>query len=279
MELKQNPFSLYDFLGYFIPGSFFLYCLYVAFSLHSKTQSFYTTLSNYVDFNRIEIYLPFIISSYLVGHVLSYLSSEIIERYSVWKVGYPSKYLLGLGYPKYYDVAEPKVTRIVIRTLFAIVLLPITLIDLLLGNLFRLRELYAKPLDSVLVKLIRSDVEELIKMKSQKYLEPEDLKFGNVDFFRFVYHFCVEKANNHFPKIQNYVALYGLLRTMTLISVIFFWFSFYFLFSDTNITIFPLAFFGLLSYILFLDFMKFYRRFSLEALMALSSIINHETPA
>jgi hypothetical protein len=262
-----------------VPGSLFIYGLYFSISINTITQPVYDAISKFVDFSRIEIYLPFILISYLVGHILSFISSIVVERFSVWKVGYPSKYLLGLGYPNYFDVDKPKGTRIVIRILFALFLLPITVIDVILGNLFHLRELYAKPLDQVLVKLIRSDVEKLVKMKSQKYLEEGDLKFGEVDFFRFVYHYCVEKTSKHFRKMQNYVALYGLLRTMTLVFVLFFWLSIYYYFLSIKFAYLGLLFFGVFSYILFLDFMKFYRRFSLEALMALSSIINHDCSA
>ena len=28
MELKQNPFSVYDFLGYFVPGALFLFAAF-----------------------------------------------------------------------------------------------------------------------------------------------------------------------------------------------------------------------------------------------------------
>lgn len=275
MRIKQNPFSLYDFLGYFVPGSVFLYGLILFYSLLDDTPTFQKLLENYFDFERIELYLPFIIIAYLIGHILSYLSSITVERYSVWKVGYPSKYLLGHDYPKYYDVDDPKLTRIFIRTLFAIFLAPITFIDLIFSGPLHLREIYAKRLDEHLINIICGNVEDLVNKLSIEEYDKEIIDDEDADFFRFVYHFCVEKADAHFPKMQNYVALYGLLRTLTFIAILFFWISITIVLLGIIDQLFAIVLSistGILSYILFLDFMKFFRRFSLEALMALTSI-------
>ncbi|MFA6712186.1 MAG: hypothetical protein WCS33_05715, partial [Candidatus Caldatribacteriota bacterium] len=39
--------------------------------------------------------MAFVIISYVLGHALNYLSSLTIERYSIWSIGYPSRFILG----------------------------------------------------------------------------------------------------------------------------------------------------------------------------------------
>lgn len=92
MESKQNPFSLYDFLGYFTPGAVFLY---VSIAISSRFFQFklHDSLIN-AGFTKAEITVGLIILAYVLGHVLSFLSSVFVERFSNWMHGYPSKYLL-----------------------------------------------------------------------------------------------------------------------------------------------------------------------------------------
>jgi len=275
--MRQNPFSLYDFLGYFLPGALFLYGLIGVNSAINPNATFASLASELLDFQKIELYLPFTITSYLIGHILSFVSSLTVERFSVWKVGYPSKYLLGLPYPSYFEVAPPKATRTAVRILVALFLLPISLTDLVVGNVFRLRELYAKPLDPFLVEFLRNKIEEFLNTREKLAARkpPKKVKAADVDLFRLVYHYAVEHAPAHSPKMQNYVALYGLLRTLTLILIIFFWIALVLVLTpgvmDPPAPYLPPALF-LLAFVAYLDFMKFYRRFSLEALMALSAV-------
>jgi hypothetical protein len=104
---------------------------------------------------------------------------------------------------------------------------------------------------------------------------PRTLEMEKTDFFRFIYHYAVERAPNHLPKMQNYVAIYGFLRTITLISVFFFWGT---IWHIAQLECFHWAFVGIsvgvsfLSFIFYMSFIKFYRRFSLEAFMALSAV-------
>ncbi|MGH2581587.1 MAG: hypothetical protein ACRDFQ_01670 [Anaerolineales bacterium] len=271
MEIKQNPFSLYDFLGYFVPGAIFTYSLIFVASLADPTKSFRSILSTYFDFERIEFYLPFTLGAYTIGHILSFVSSITIEKYSLWKLGFPSKYLLGLGYPEYYDVQEPKPTRVFLRTIIALFLLPITFLDIILGNFLRLHEIHAKSLDPALRAILQHKVSNLVEKLSRGKgkRRKREVKAGGVDFFRFAYHYVVEHAPNHVQKMQNYVALYGFLRTLTLITILLFWINLFF--QPLGYAPFALIS-AILSFILYLDFNKFYRRFSLEVLMALSAV-------
>ena len=138
--------------------------------------------------------------------------------------------------------------------------------DWLLGEKAGLRDLYAKKLDPLLVPCqdkLRKLIVEHAKIKSQKYGTADEH-----DYFRYAYHYTVENAPNHLQKMQNYVALYGFLRTLITGSG-------HFLgsclarrartFAGIQ-SVGLLALSILVSYVTFMAFVKFYRRFSLEAL-------------
>lgn len=272
MDVKQNPFSLYDFLGYFTPGAIFLVSIYLSL-IHGHIDPDITQ-HNIPDTTGF-LYFTLILLSYVVGHLLSFVSSITIEKYSIWSVGYPSKYLIGAKSPSYFDVKEPKTLRCFVRGLVFLLILPVSLFDVLVGHLLKMRELYAKSLDPVLEEAVTSKTETLLHTlfsdeiekrfeKSRKDFNPMDS-----DFFRVVYHYALENAPSHRAKMQNYVSLYGFLRTITLICVIHFWFFFIHIANGKMAWGWAIPF-SFLCYLFFMAFVKFYRRFSLEALMAIT---------
>ncbi len=137
LPLRQNPLSLYDFLGYFVPGAALLY-----FVLHLRSHPADPVNPLHVvaqggKLGSAEAYIPFVILAYIAGHLLSFLSSVTVERYSIWQVGHPSQYLLGRPAPGYFEVLEPRGLRKVIRLIGWILLLPVSLHDLIVGRWFR----------------------------------------------------------------------------------------------------------------------------------------------
>lgn len=269
MDTKQNPFSLYDFLGYFTPGAIFLYGCMAIFA-HSKPS---LEIIDFITFDKAEVYIPFVLISYTTGHLISFVSSIFIEKYSEWTIGYPSKYLLGYQVDGYFSGNK------VLRFLVALVLAPISILELFLNIIISYRKTYAKPVDFLLRDIIRAKTNKLLNLHSGLQKPPEGSSAITTNFFLFIYHYVVEKAPNHFPKMQNYVALYGFLRTLTLISVIFFW-CLLFHISDGlfsfNESLIYLTSSSLLSLTFYLSFVKFHRRFSLEVLMALTAILNEK---
>jgi hypothetical protein len=97
-----------------------------------------------------------------------------------------------------------------------------------------------------------------------------------VDFFTILHHFTFERTKTHNPKFQNYVALYGFLRCISFLFVIFFWVNVYFFikneFSICDILVFKTICLFILPYLFFLSFLKFYKRYSLETLMAMTTL-------
>jgi hypothetical protein len=276
MDLKQNPFSFYDFLGYFTPGALFAYAALLMYghAVHPTTPL--ATIESVFGPGHAELYVPFVLSAYVIGHFLSFVSSVTVERYSVWTLGYPSKYLLGQPYPSFFEVAPPKFLRTVGHTIGSLVLAPVSLLDLLLGRLLNVRDLYAKPLDPFLIETIKDKVTELVIELGLVETATEKGGLRSHDYFRIAYHFAVENCPAHYPKMQNYVALYGFLRTVTLVLVMIFWLYVWHAIRHPSSPYldWPLLIgIALLTYTSYAAFIKFYRRFTLEALMAISARI------
>ncbi|WP_155995150.1 hypothetical protein [Thioalkalivibrio sp. HL-Eb18] len=273
MNIKQNPFSFYDFLGYIIPGAVFLYGAILVAGHLSEYDTPIGFALTVLSFENPEVYIPFVLLAYITGHFLSFLSSITVERYSIWAHGYPSKYLLGISSKGYFYLENHKKLRQTMRVLVFVLLAPISVLDWLLGTKAGMRDLYAKALDPLLIELLRKRIALLIGDHAQVNNQSEHGSANDNDFFRYAYHYAVENAENHLPKMQNYVALYGFLRTLTLISLTIFWISTWHALTAqgsllAGITAVSLS--ATTTFLLFMGFVKFYRRFSLEALMAMA---------
>lgn len=279
MPPRQNPFSLYDFLGYFVPGASLLYALLFLFSPATDMASFAQQLSSSVSFDHAEVYVPFVLGSYIAGHLLSFASSVTVERYSLWQLGYPSKYLTGHTPPPYISWAKQSLAQILGRLVVPLLLTPISILDFVIGKWLRLREVYADSLDPLLTGVIRRKVLVLLESKLEAGPTTE-IAARDQDYFRLAYHYTLEHAPAHAPKMQNYVALYGFTRTMALLFVIAWWADLTHAITHCQPlprTVAELSALAALGYLMYMNFNKFYRRFSLEVLMALT-VVTSKSP-
>jgi hypothetical protein len=277
MNITQNPFSVYDFLGYLVPGVFFITGIYfvdsIPFHLHDVK---FAAIFSYQDGVII------IVICYLIGHILSFISSKTIEKYSVWTLGFPSTYLFGKKKPGFWKSIALKYekdhvlgslmrisARILIKFLISMVIFPITLWDIVVRHVFRLHDQYARPFDKELLAIAERRVNVLIK---EKYGEEITEKENNDkrDYFRILYHYAISNSSSHIPKMQNYIALYGFIRTTTFVFVCMFWALLFrmILLGNYKGFINYLVVFSIVTFILYLDFNKFYRKFSIEVIMA-----------
>lgn len=62
MDSKQNPFGLYDFLGYFTPGAIFLYGVIISLAHLRGGDSYVDVITSYLSFDKAEIYIPFVLA-------------------------------------------------------------------------------------------------------------------------------------------------------------------------------------------------------------------------
>lgn len=288
--MNKNPFSLHDFLGYVFPGAFVIAIVCYEFKGSDKI-GLYQMIKNIGEMethNLFEIALVVLLFSYIIGHFIAYLSSLTIEKFSVWMYGYPSSFLLKqTEHGKYWDFAPfnrkdlnktsfgkqlyKYRVRVFWRILYIVFLFPISSCTLFLGRWFQVRKFVIKTLDDNLVGAIEKKVDELMA-----YLQI-DIKSSKSDFHRIIYHYEFERNPAHARKIDNYVALYGFLRSITLVLNIYiiyiFWYKVLPTISihesfDSSLFFYVLAFW-LIEYIFFMGFMKFYRRMTLESFMCL----------
>lgn len=274
--IKQNPFSVYDFLGYLIPGSVLIYSyIIIDYIKRNSTIDFIDFIKN-LSLVKTDNILFFIILSYILGHLLSYTSSITTEKYAIWKYNYPSKYLLNITYDGFWKSAV-KWQDIAWRIIIIIVLLPLVIFDWIFGELLGFKQFYKKTIDDLLKDIVSMKINLLIKkIGLHKLPNPEKYAEGkgnNYDFHRIVTHYAYEHSKSHQAKMSNYVALYGFLRTLSFIfnalSIYFFIrIILYLEFNLKNIIILTILM-GI-SYLSFMAFMKFYRRYTLEGMMILA---------
>ena len=289
--LQNNPFSIYDFLGYLFPGIFFVIVMSILLSAESLSASELinsicgnnSVLANMTTYNV----LFFIILSYIAGHLLSYISSLTIERLSLWLYGYPSEFLLGQrkdigfwessvttsGTAEGFNCNNCKccvwgcVVTMLIRLVICSFMLPVILLTML-GRFVNIKGFIIKPLDKLTCDLIYE------RIKGLGYKLGFDVPKYAVDYSRIAYHYYIHNQNAVFiQKVNNYVALYGFLRVITLIlnitamSVMIG--SFFKGVFVENVWFIVLLMF--VTYVSFLAYIKFYRRYTLEIFMFLVS--------
>lgn len=271
-RLSKSPFSLYDFLGYFIPGALFCYLFAIVFDIEEIK---WLNIEFFLGLHVFDQSVAFILFSYVFGHAINYLSTLTIEKYSIWSIGYPSKYLFGVKPECYFkklinkddeNEKESYYISIIWRSGLMIVILPLCVIDFVFGKLCGFRLHYTNSLDATLSGLIQN------RIKQFKIHHNYDFGDETGDFFRPIWHYYYEKFGTHAVKLDNYVALYGFTRSISFIFCIYCWLiglSFFFHFSLLNNLLFPIILSTILTYIFYLAFLKFYRRFTLEGFMCL----------
>ncbi len=270
MKIDQNPFSLYDFLGYFIPGAILLYFAYLM-PYFNESFSLFESL-NSVAIGNVQAYLPFIILSYVIGHVQNFISSYTIERFCIWRYSYPFRFLMDFYHEGYINVKAQKFNTILKRTVLFFIILPISFWDFVVGTVFKLKYLRNKKFSD--------HTKEIINLKLLQVIQAElegktSIDMKDPDNFLLIYHYTLERSKNHVTKFTNYVALYGFARSISFIITIIFWFVLYqnILYSHWSFShISTLFLLSIGAYIFFLNFCKFYRRYSMEVIMTFISL-------
>ncbi|MCU8422177.1 hypothetical protein M2G56_22365 [Vibrio vulnificus] len=270
--MKQNPFSFYDFLGYMLPGAVLLYIVTFVFGMDDLLAKLSLADASNSTASQLLSFIPAVLCSYLLGHVLAIGSSALIEAFTNYSNGYPSEFLFDVK-PKPYlssDRREGTLGRVVLWLLiFPISIFKYILKDKMKIKMFNQAKSLPKPLREATFNKCRAILSEHIEV------DTSDMKLErgiDGDYLRLLYHFIFENSERHSSKLQNYVALYGLTRNVSFVFVLLFWGAVYaYLFmGELNIGLTHIFTFASLAYIFYIGFVKFYRRYSLEAVMAAS---------
>lgn len=281
MKLSTNPFSLYDFLGYFLTGFLCLYLLNFGISSDLLHSDFLLSIkAKYIIHEQSEFDFIFvIILCYITGHILSFISSITIEQYNVFVYKYPSQSLLNKKNSKasFNDFFKSDFfgqyrVKNLLRLCLLLLLFPLVLMDLFFGHLLGFKHYFSRSINESLIPLVDK---KLAKVYSTRFLEETDHEneTHTVDeYFLPVYHFLIDRSEVHHTKTQNYVALYGLLRNMTLLMVALSWLlAFSFNTNEILLSVYLILSSLCVTYIFFLGYLKFFRRFSKEVIFGVLS--------
>ncbi|MEG0716104.1 MAG: hypothetical protein RR962_18515 [Hafnia sp.] len=286
--MNQNPFSFYDFLGYLIPGGFFILLMYfcsLTYNLDIVVDLTERLKGQGKAFGVLN-YSSIVIIAYIAGHFISIASAFFIEKYMNKKLGYPSKYLFNqlldnsgsILCPSCDEQNTDKKSKIKYR-IINIILFPIALGDGITQKLCYSQSLPLQLANTTWL-MIKEGYENKF-LKNRKLLQAE--AGLDDDLFRLAYHYVYEFSKQHQTKIQNYVALYGFCRNICLIFIITFWISAltctwcFINSSDYFYSLLSMLFSFLFVYVFYVGFVKFYRRYTLEVLMAFAVLQSKDT--
>lgn len=271
--MLKNPFSFYDFLGYLFPGLVCVIFLKVICSIEGSItiQSLFN--QGLVTSFSWQDTIQYTVLAYVVGHLVSYFSSLTVEPYLIWSYGYPSEFLLKENYNKdFFDIntnVGEKLTYLW-KLLVCILIFPICFASLFFGRLLNFKYYVLKPLDAYLRSSINKKIDSLL---SELKL-PQDHE--DVDIHRILMHYNYEHYDKHIRKYDNYVALYGFLRSLSLLCSSIFIFLLYIEIRTINfnatidwVAVAILIIMFCVTYLYYLGFIKFYRRYTLENFMSI----------
>lgn len=278
MEIKRNPFSVYDFLGYLVPG-FILHNGYYLFF-----NKYFLEIRNFpkglAEGTQSIYYIQLTVFFYIIGHIVSYLSSVTIERYLFKNFGSPSDNFIGYKPKKRFLYPLDIIT--------IIFLLPISIIDYAKKYIFKIKNPHSNQLDINIQKCAKDKMRDFfvheVGLNDAKIINKiNSSDHPDINYFSSAYYYIIENYPSHFQKTNNYVALYGFLRSITFVFVVFYW-SFVlneFVFNMHNTiewSVFADSIkFAIFSYITYLAYVKLHRRFSEHVVMGIC--INYKKPS
>lgn len=283
----KNPFSIYDFLGYLFPGVVTLFAILIVRQCIISESDFFDTLHVHSivqmlkaekDINWFQASFCIVVAAYVIGHIVAYSSSLSVEYLANKSFGYPSSYLLensGSSFYKHFFEKSENLYQKVFRWLVALVLWPISSFIFICSE-HGLRAFLLNPLTPYIAKAVKT---KTFNLYSKLGLEHRSIN-DEFDFHRVVMHYVYLNKDSAQRKADNYVALYGFLRAMCLIATTFYDVIFFMAIYSikyvvtskewyVNWYIILLVVGFVVCNILFLAFVKFYRRFTLENFMAL----------
>jgi hypothetical protein len=278
--MSDNPFSIQDFLGYFFPGATVLIALYY----------YVPDIKELLPFGKEEMAMVYVISlitAYVLGHVVALLSSITVEKYVIWRYGYPSKFLLkSYSRHRYFlgermnnsDIKEKRQKqylrrKAIVKAIVLVVIAPISLLDALLSWRLGIDYYFTRRLPNQQVSMIRAKSTNLFKKLN---IYSSNRPVFQEDFHRIIHNYYFEKASGHSRRMENCIAIYDFLRAMSFVFVVLFFVALgngvksidFSMPLDWVCILFILGY-AVLSYVCYMGFMKFYRKFTVENFMCL----------
>jgi hypothetical protein len=282
MRVERLPFTIYDIVGYFLPGAALLASIVVvlfpdtlAVFHHNGHHNGGGIIIPVYEWVVIGVFLSII--SYALGYCIALISSEGIENSVIKTFGYPSEFLVrGSCNPEGNYKDDVSFVR----------------------KMFLLHYLLRRPsggwvrdrFESIFVKKLTKPV---IKRLGERLKERFGIDIECVDgeeWFSLIRHYVMNNNHPAFLRMYNYMTVYGFCRNFSAalycsIVILFFglivpsillslnlnWLDLSWLDMNRRVSIkacFAIALMIPLSGMLAANFAKFYRRYSHEAILA-----------
>lgn len=293
--MNKNPFSIYDFLGYLFPGAFAL--IVVKFLVFTDNPfcpyCFLDSIRDLAQSNdRLTDTIFFILLSYILGHAIAFASTLTVEQFANWRYGYPSSFILGISteyfqkliYPD--DMSLRRKAKVFIlyylaRIIVALSVWPICLFSIVIGQWFNVRKFYIKETDEYTKKEIIKRIQRLAKQLGIEDISEDMINKKQLNYHRFITFYEYEKSAKHGVKMDNYVALYDFMRSVTMVLVFYTWYvaiKLVFFWGMDAVSSRYVIGAALSSYFFFMAYMKFYRRYTEESFYTLVADENFKEP-
>lgn len=300
--MDKNPFSIYDFMGYLFPGILVLFFIQLIWDGNDNSIYNIFNITTFEEITKkvaksinLETSVICVVLAYVIGHIIAYISSVSIEYFANKTFGYPSEYLMngnGQSWRKmvsryFFNLDNQDLEihekrrfillqlisgRFIWRLMIGVFLFPISFMTFVLGGCFGINSFITRPLDDYLINGIKDKYVKLISNIGVNH-STDKLQY---DYHRVIMHYVYYNISLCQNKTDNYISLYGFLRSICFIINGMFLFVIIKIIPTLDINssfdekkIWTLLILFTLSYISFLAFVKFYRRFTLENYMIL----------
>lgn len=236
MEPKSPQFSAYDFLGYLLPGLVLLGLLDCTWHYHANhtPMSWGDITKRYSELSWNNA-IPLAFVGYFFGHIVSFLSSVVIEGHATRLHGYPSAFLVKHVRPRYFFSGEFKkgparvTSKVLMKVMVLMFISPVGWIESTLARglgLSRRLNAQMNPMVRMCLTAAENRLLESLDVRNPRGQRParrQDQLHWSEGLDKIGLHYALEMAPAHVFTLRNYVVLYGFLRAMTFILLVVTW--------------------------------------------------------
>lgn len=217
MRVERLPFTVYDVIGYLVPGVFALWIGLVFFKKLNGTAIIDSQVLNIVGQTPESIYFAlfiFVIAAYAVGHLMGLMSSITVEKIAVEYFGYPSRFLTISNADECRSIIISNMLsssfhrkRVFLAKLFC---WPIWIF---------VRLMITTGLFTIFMKPFPEHVIDKLKNKLNS-LQLEAGPIDNCDWWKGAEFYVINNIPHAFARMYNYLTIFGFFRNFSFIFII-----------------------------------------------------------
>ena len=223
MRIERLPFTVYDVLGYFLPGvASFCILITLLFSSEARFLMNHEIIRSSFLFSLIGVF-AFLIFSYLIGHCVALIASFTVEKICICFLGYPGKYMIEeYAYNRFQQQGDSIYNNCriflgrnrIFGFLVVVFCFPIALFLFLLAKMHMISELVFG-----LEETSRESLDRCFTKRMGKSI----YKCRGREWFEIVNYFVYDNSNVSAHRMYNYLVLYGLMRNFCCVLLLCFY--------------------------------------------------------